>query len=71
LHDGQPKVFNNGRFLTGEFGRRNGQHSSVTASNSPALFFAPFFWANKRKEGDCFHTTKKVKAIYYLSCYAD
>jgi hypothetical protein len=50
LHDVRPKAFQQSSIPIGEIGRGSVQQSSVAASISPALFFAPFFWASKRKE---------------------
>ena len=56
----QQKVFNRERFLSGEFGRGNGEHTSLTASNSPWFFCSTFciktksgikeIWVRKRSE---------------------
>jgi len=51
MHDVRPKAVQQSSVAIGEIGRARAQESSVAASISPAFFFAPFFWASKRKEG--------------------
>jgi hypothetical protein len=43
------KVFGGGQLLNADFGLKMVGKKKCTASKSAAFFFAPFFWASKKK----------------------
>ena len=69
LHYDQLKVFEGVQLITADFGLVMVQGKKSSASKSAAVFFAPFFWANKRKEEGCTSKERKyiVTSLYALS----